>query len=120
MQYTIRDIPEDVDKALRARAKAEGKSLNQTTVETITSALGIRQTKRKYRDLSDLVGSLVRDPEFDRVMEEQDQMRAVRLDQLRQDVRKGLESGTSEPWDAQAVRQQARARRAATKASAKA
>lgn len=55
-----------------------------------------------------------------RLMEEQDQMRAVRLDQLRQDVRKGLESGTSEPWDAEALKRQARARRAAAKASAKA
>ena len=74
MQYTIRDIPKDVDKALRAKAKAEGKSLNQTAVEVLTSALGIGQAKRKYRDLSDLVGSLVRDPEFDRVMEEQDKI----------------------------------------------
>lgn len=55
-----------------------------------------------------------------RLMEEQDQMRAVRLDQLRQDVRKGLDSGPSEPWDAEAMKQQARARRAAAKASAKA
>ena len=55
-----------------------------------------------------------------RLMEEQDQMRAVRLDQLRQDVRKGLESGTSEPWDAEALKRQARARRAAAKASTKA
>lgn len=74
MQYTIRDIPEEVDKALRAKAKAEGKSLNQTAVEVFTSALGVGQTKRKYRDLSDLVGSWVDDPEFDRAMEEQDRV----------------------------------------------
>ncbi len=53
-----------------------------------------------------------------RLMEEQDQMRAVRLDQLRQDVRKGLESGPSEPWDAAAMKQQGRARRAAAKVKA--
>jgi plasmid stability protein len=74
MQYTIRDIPKEVDKALRAKAKAEGKSLNQTTVEVITGALGIGQAKRKYRDLSGIVGSLIRDPEFDRVMEEQEKI----------------------------------------------
>ena len=74
MQYTIRDIPEEVDKALRAKAKAEGKSLNQTAVEMLTAAVGIGQAKRKYRDLSDIVGSMIRDPEFDRVMEEQDQI----------------------------------------------
>lgn len=53
-----------------------------------------------------------------RLMKEQDQMRAVRLDQLRQDVRKGLESGPSEPWDAAAMKQQGRARRAAAKVKA--
>ena len=55
-----------------------------------------------------------------RLMEEQDQMRAVRLDQLRQDVRKGLESGPSKPWDPAAMKQLARTRRAAAKASSKA
>ncbi len=55
-----------------------------------------------------------------RLMEEQDQMRAVRLDQLRQDVRKGLESGPTAPWDPETIKQQGRARRAATKARAKA
>ena len=52
-------------------------------------------------------------------MEEQDQMRAIRLDQLREEVRKGLDSGPSEPWDAEAMKQQARSLRAAANASAK-
>jgi antitoxin ParD1/3/4 len=55
-----------------------------------------------------------------RLMEEQDQLRALRLEQLRQDVRKGLESGPGEPWDPEAMKQTARARRAAAKGSAKA
>jgi len=55
-----------------------------------------------------------------RLMGEQDQMRAVRLDQLRQDVRKGLDSGPSEGWDPDAMKQQARSRRAAAKGSPKA
>lgn len=55
-----------------------------------------------------------------RLMEGQDQLRAVQLDQLRQDERKGLESGPSEPWNADAMKQQARSRRAAAKAAAKA
>jgi len=40
-----------------------------------------------------------------RLMEEQDQMRAVRLEQLRHDVRKGLESGPNEAWDPEAMKQ---------------
>jgi len=53
-----------------------------------------------------------------RMMDEQDQLRAVRLDQLRQDVRKGLESGPGEAWDAEATKQQGRALRAAANAKA--
>ncbi len=45
---------------------------------------------------------------------------AVRLDQLRRDVTKGLASGPSEPWDPNAIKQKARARRAAAKGPAKA
>jgi antitoxin ParD1/3/4 len=48
-----------------------------------------------------------------RLMEEHDQMRAVRLEQLRSDIRKGLDSGPSEPWDAEALKRQARTRRSA-------
>lgn len=50
-----------------------------------------------------------------RLMEEQDQVRAARLQQLRSDIREGLESGESEPWDPEQVKQQGRARRAAAK-----
>lgn len=55
-----------------------------------------------------------------RLMEEQDQMRAVRLDQLRQDVRKGLESGPAQPWDPEAIKKKGRSRLGAGKARAKA
>jgi hypothetical protein len=58
MQYTIRQVPKQVDKIARAKAKAEGKSLNQTLVEAIKAGLGVPNDARKKRDLSDLVGSL--------------------------------------------------------------
>lgn len=48
-----------------------------------------------------------------RLMDEQDRLRQVKLDELRRDVRQGLSSGQSEPWDASAVKAKARARRAA-------
>lgn len=34
-----------------------------------------------------------------RLMEAQDQLRAVKLEQLRQDIREGLESGPATPWE---------------------
>lgn len=48
-----------------------------------------------------------------RLMDEQDRLRQAKLDELRAEVRKGLASGASEPWDATAVKAKARAHRAA-------
>jgi len=48
-----------------------------------------------------------------RLMDEQDRLRQAKLDELRREVRKGLDSGTSEQWDAAAAKVKARARRAA-------
>jgi plasmid stability protein len=57
MQYTIRQVPRELDRALRARARAEGKSLNETAVAVLAEAL-CAKPEVKHRDLSDLVGSM--------------------------------------------------------------
>ena len=46
-----------------------------------------------------------------RLMEEQDRLRAAKLEHLREDIRKGMDSGPSEIWNAADVKRQARARR---------
>ncbi|MGH7177081.1 MAG: hypothetical protein ACREJC_06870 [Tepidisphaeraceae bacterium] len=61
MQYTLRNIPKKVDKALRAKAKAERKSLNQAALEAIKSGLGVSDEPGKKRNLSDLVGTLTKE-----------------------------------------------------------
>lgn len=48
-----------------------------------------------------------------RLMEEQDQLRAAKLEQLRQDIREGLDSGKPTPWDAEEIKREGRQRRAA-------
>ena len=48
-----------------------------------------------------------------RMMEAQDQLRAAKLEQLRQDIHEGLESGESTPWDADEIKQEGRQRRVA-------
>jgi antitoxin ParD1/3/4 len=53
-----------------------------------------------------------------RLMDEQDRLRQAKLDELRRDVRKGLDSGASEHWDAAAVKTKARARRATKRTAA--
>jgi antitoxin ParD1/3/4 len=48
-----------------------------------------------------------------RLMDEQDRMRAARLAQLKQDVAAGLQSGQPAAWDAEEIKRNGRARRAA-------
>jgi antitoxin ParD1/3/4 len=47
-----------------------------------------------------------------RLMDEQDRLRAVKLEQLRKDIGQGLASGSSQAWNAKAVKREGRARRA--------
>ena len=46
-----------------------------------------------------------------RLMEEQDRIRAVKLEQLRQDIRDGLNSGDPTPWDPEEIKRAGRQRR---------
>jgi len=71
MQYTIRGIPPAVDEALRKRAKATGKSLNETAIEVLIEGSGADGVRRKRRDLSDIVGTWVEDPAFDEAIADQ-------------------------------------------------
>ena len=48
-----------------------------------------------------------------RLMEEHDRIRAVKLEQLRQDIRDGLNSGEPTPWDPEEIKRAGRKRRAA-------
>ena len=53
VQYTIRNIPKAVDKALKARARAERKSLNQLALEALAMRAGVASAiARPKRDLS--------------------------------------------------------------------
>jgi plasmid stability protein len=70
MQYTIRDIPDDVNKALRAKAQAEGKSINQTVVDVLRQGLCLENPLQKKRDLSDIAGTWIEDREFNKAMED--------------------------------------------------
>jgi hypothetical protein len=53
MQYTIRQVPKQIDKALRARARAEKKSLNTLALEALARHAGLSApTGKPKRDLS--------------------------------------------------------------------
>ena len=74
MQYTIRNIPQILDRALRDRARVEGKSLNQVTLQALARGAGFSATGVRFRELDDLAGSWKEDPEFDLALADQDRI----------------------------------------------
>ena len=73
VQYTVRDVPAHVDRALRRRAGEEGKSLNQLLRDTLAKEAGA-DALPVHTDLDALAGTWDHDPEFDRAIEEQDRV----------------------------------------------
>jgi plasmid stability protein len=55
-QYTIRNIPVNIDRALRDRATSSGKSLNEVTLEALASGVG--ETAKPKRDLTYMIGTM--------------------------------------------------------------
>jgi hypothetical protein len=76
MQYTIRGIPEAIDTALRQRARASGKSLNEAAVEALTEGSGMAGKPRRRRDLRDIAGTWKPDKAVERALAAQDQVDA--------------------------------------------
>ena len=74
MQYTIRNIPPELDSVLRSEAKKKDKSLNQVTVEALMRAFGLEGSDAPRRDISFLVGSWDDDPEVESALEAQRQI----------------------------------------------
>jgi plasmid stability protein len=69
-QYTIRTVPASVDRALRHRAKTEGKSLNAVAIEALERGLELDAKPKIHTDLNHLIGTWQEDPEFDRAMKD--------------------------------------------------
>jgi hypothetical protein len=57
MQYTIRGIPPAVDSALRERARATSKSLNEAAIDALSEGSGMAGAPRKRRNLGDVAGT---------------------------------------------------------------
>lgn len=53
-----------------------------------------------------------------RLMEQQDQLRAVKLQPLRSDIQEGLGSGPPAPWNREEIKQDGRKRKASRRAAA--
>jgi plasmid stability protein len=51
MQYTIRNIPPELDRALKDRAKQLGKSVNQVALEALARSIGQQVKRRSLREM---------------------------------------------------------------------
>jgi plasmid stability protein len=72
MQYTIRNVPEYLDAALREAARRQGKSLNEVAVLALVRGAGLGESLRRKRDLGDLAGSWREDAAFNSALAAQD------------------------------------------------
>ena len=68
-QYTIRNIPEQVDRLVRQQVVKTQKSLNAVLLDVLKRGVGVADEPVEYHDLDELAGSWVADPDFDAAME---------------------------------------------------
>jgi hypothetical protein len=72
MQYTLRNIPPDLDRVLRKTASQQRKSLNQVAIEALRRAAGLGEGRAtKHRDLSDIAGTWQDDRTIDAALADQ-------------------------------------------------
>lgn len=72
MQYTIRNIPDVLDEALRRAARERGKSLNEVAIEALARGTGVTGESRRQRDVGDVAGTWRKDAAFDNALAAQD------------------------------------------------
>ena len=72
MQYTIRKVPDSLDRALRRAARGRGKSLNEVAIEALARGAGVTGERERQRHLADIAGTWRKDPAFDSALAAQD------------------------------------------------
>jgi len=68
VQYTIRQIPEEVDAKLRELAVKESCSLNTVVLDALSRETGAAVSPLVFHDLDALAGSWVEDAAFDQAI----------------------------------------------------
>lgn len=71
IQYTIRGVPREVDRALRRKAAQRKLSLNQVILEELTA---VTTGARKRADFHDVTGQWTPDPALDEIVASQRQI----------------------------------------------
>jgi plasmid stability protein len=74
MQYTLRNVPPALDRALRERARREGRSLNDVLLDALRLATGLAEPRVRHRSLNGIRGTWREDPEFDAAIADHDRV----------------------------------------------
>ncbi len=74
MQYTLRNLPPQVDAAIRDQGRREQRSINDVALEALQRAFGLTPQVGPRRDLSQLYGRQVDDPAVDQALDHQRQV----------------------------------------------
>src|SRR5262245_36028796 len=70
-QYTIRQVPVSVDRALRRKATERKVSLNTLVLHALEVEAGVTAEPRENHDLDEFFGSWISDPKVERALAEQ-------------------------------------------------
>lgn len=81
-------------------------SMNVNLTPQLEELVRAKVSSGMYTSASEVVREALR------LMDQEDRLRAVKLEQLRGDIRQGLDSGPSKTWSAEEAKRQARAKRA--------
>lgn len=71
VQYTIRNVPTDVDHALRQKSRRLRKSLNEVAKEALTRGAGVGNSGFRYSDMDAFFGSWIEDSRVNRALADQ-------------------------------------------------
>ena len=74
MQYTIRGVPPAVDTALRGRARAARKSLNEAVVDALAEGAGMAGARHRRRSLDDIAGTWKTESAVESALVDQDRI----------------------------------------------
>lgn len=74
MQYTVRKIPAALDKVIRGKARAEGKSMNEVALQALVQGLGLSGESVFRRDLGDIAGTWTKDKAVEEALAAQDRV----------------------------------------------
>lgn len=69
MQYTLRQVPQAVDRSLRHKARESGESLNRVILDVLTRATDANDPSSAYEDLDPLIGTWEEDAGFDEALQ---------------------------------------------------